>query len=69
MKKLYSLEKNGREIVSVEMDVPDFMPRTTLNREWLKGIITEEASASVKPKARPRATRPSKPVKRSRVTA
>jgi hypothetical protein len=69
MKKLYSLEKNGREIVSVEMDVPDFMPRTTLNREWLKGIITEEVSAPVKAKSRPRTTRPSKTTKRHRVAA
>jgi hypothetical protein len=62
MKKLYSLAKNGREIVSVEMDVPDFMPSTVINREWLKGIITEEVSASpVKPPRRVRHVRPSKP--------
>lgn len=60
MTKLYSLTKNGREIVSVEMDVPDFMPRTTLNREWLKGIITEEVSASVKQPRRTRIIRSSK---------
>jgi hypothetical protein len=60
MKKLYSLEANGREIVSVEMDVPDFMPRTTLNREWLKGIITEEVSAVTKQPRRSRHTRTSK---------
>lgn len=64
MKKLYSLDVNGREAVSVEMDVPDFMPRTTLNREWLRGVITEEVSKPAAPK-KSRATRPGKALKAS----
>jgi hypothetical protein len=60
MKKLYALERNGQEIVTVEMDVPDFMPRTTINREWLKGVVTEELSASPKSARRIRNVRPSK---------
>jgi hypothetical protein len=63
MKKLYSLDMNGQEVVSVEMDVPDFMPRTTLNREWLKGIITEEVANTPKPRRAHRAARPGRAVK------
>lgn len=57
MKKLYSLERNGEEIVSVEMDVPSFVPRTTLNRQWLKGIVTEEIR---KPVTKVRPARPAR---------
>jgi hypothetical protein len=40
---LYSLKMNGGEVVSVEMDVPDFLPRAPkINRAWLKGIVTEQ---------------------------
>jgi hypothetical protein len=63
MKTLYALKRNDQEIVTVEMDVPDFMPKTTLNREWLKGIVTEELSASPKSPRRVHITRPSKRVK------
>jgi hypothetical protein len=42
MKTLYALKRNGKDVVTVEMDVPDFVPRTTINREWLKGVVTEE---------------------------
>lgn len=62
MKKLYALERNGQEIVSVEMDVPDFMPRTSINREWLKGVVTEELIQQ-QPIRRVRNTRPSKHAK------
>jgi hypothetical protein len=54
MKKLYALERNGQEIVTVAMDVPDFMPRTTINREWLKGVVTEEIAFAPKPVRRAR---------------
>lgn len=41
--KLYSLTMNGKEEVSVEMDsditVPGITPR--LDRQWLRGIVTE----------------------------
>jgi hypothetical protein len=63
MKQLYALKRNGQEIVTVEMDVPDFMPKTTLNREWLKGVVTEELNASQKSTHRVRNTRSSRPAK------
>jgi hypothetical protein len=62
MKKLYALKRNGQEIVTVEMDVPDFMPKTTLNREWLKGVVTEELAAQ-KPTRNVRNARPAKSAK------
>lgn len=40
--KVYSLTLNGKEEVSVEMAVtiPGVTPR--LNRQWLRGIVTEQ---------------------------
>jgi hypothetical protein len=40
--KVYSLTLNGKEEVSVEMDVtiPGITPR--LNRQWLRGIVHEQ---------------------------
>jgi hypothetical protein len=61
MKKLYALKRNGQEIVTVEMDVPDFITKTTLNREWLKGVVTEELAKQ--PTRNVRNARPAKLVK------
>jgi hypothetical protein len=45
MKTLYALNANGKKIVTVAMDVPDFMPVAPhLNREWLRGIVSEEVN-------------------------
>lgn len=40
--KVYSLTLNGKEEVSVEMEVtiPGITPR--LDRQWLRGIVTEQ---------------------------
>ena len=67
-KKLYSLEVNGEQAVSVEMELPDFMTKTpTLNRQWLRGIITEQIEQRVQrqPRRTPRAhtRRPAKAAK------
>lgn len=62
MKTLYALKRNGKDVVTVEMDVPDFVPRTTINREWLKGVVTEEL-VQKQPVRRIRNTRPAKRTK------
>lgn len=47
-KKLYSLSMNGREIVSVVMETPDFLPcRPNLNRHWLRGIVETHVRANL----------------------
>ena len=61
MKKVYSLTVNGSEVVSVEMDVPDFLPRAPkLDRTWLMGIVTEQVAKAARPKGKTRNTRPGK---------
>jgi hypothetical protein len=61
MSQVYSLKLNGTEIVSVEMDVPDFLPRAPkINREWLKGIVTEQVRAAAPAKKKVRTVRHAK---------
>lgn len=59
--EVYSLKLNGQEIVSVEMDVPDFLKRAPrINRTWLKGIVTEQISQALPVKKKSRSVRPAK---------
>lgn len=60
MTQIYSLATNGKPLVTVSMEIPDFLPRTPkLERTWLKGIITEQVSQISK--SRPaRAVKPAK---------
>lgn len=41
-KNLYELRMNGKRLVKVDMEVPDWLPiEPKLNQKWLKGVITE----------------------------
>lgn len=61
--EVYSLKLNGQEIVSVEMDVPDFLKRAPrIDRTWLKGIVTEQISRALPAKKKSRNVRPAKHV-------
>jgi hypothetical protein len=60
MTQIYSLAANGKPLVTVSMEIPDFLPRTPkLERTWLKGIITEQVSKVSKSRAA-RAAKPAK---------
>jgi hypothetical protein len=43
MKKVYSLTKNGAEILSVEIELPPGLPiQPTLNKNWLRSTVAEQ---------------------------
>lgn len=72
MKKVYSLEKDGAEILSVEIDLPPGLNiEPTLNKTWLRSTIAEQfirkSSRKVRGQKRPASS--SRNRKRALVTA
>ncbi len=69
MKKLYSLSKNGKEVVSVEIDIPLLLPiQTRLDRTWLRGVIASQVTSAVS-KHKPKGVRNSQPAPAKKIRA
>jgi hypothetical protein len=52
LKKVCSLTKNGKEILSVEIETVDWLPTPKVNKTWLRNLIAEslrEHSQTVAP--------------------